>query len=89
VIYPNVNFCPALSSVRIGDVRIDADVKVIGKIMDVCPQTSCWMSIEIPGKRACICYDEGYGFFVPFETYWKNVAIDGQASVVTTSVEEI
>jgi hypothetical protein len=66
-----------------------AHVTVIGKVMDVCPKKGCWMSIEMPGNEPVFVMMKDYGFFVPLELIGKKVVIDGQASVVTTSVAEL
>lgn len=66
-----------------------ADVKVIGEVMDVCPKKGCWMSLAMPDKSTVFVTMKDYGFFVPLELIGKKVVIDAQASVVTTSVEEL
>lgn len=66
-----------------------ADVKVEGKVLDVCPKKGCWMTLEMPDKSTMMVKFKDYGFFVPLEMIGKTVVLEGQAKKVTTSVEEL
>lgn len=65
------------------------NIKVIAKVTDVCPKKGCWMSLEMPDKTTVFVKMKDYGFFVPLEMIGKTVVIDGEAKMITTSVEEL
>lgn len=66
-----------------------ADVKIEGKVLDVCPKKGCWLSLEMPDKSVVFVKFKDYGFFVPLEMIGKTVVLEGQAKKVETSVEEL
>jgi hypothetical protein len=66
-----------------------ADVKVIAKVLDVCPKKGCWVSLEMPDKSTVFVKMKDYGFFVPIAMIGKTVVVDGEAKVITTSVDEL
>lgn len=66
-----------------------ADVKISGKVLDVCPKKGCWLSLEMPDKTTTFVKFKDYGFFVPLELIGKEVVIEGQAKQIETSVEEL
>ena len=66
-----------------------ADVKIEGKVLDVCPKKGCWLSLEMPDKSVTLVKFKDYGFFVPVEMIGKTVVIEGQAKKVETSVDEL
>jgi hypothetical protein len=67
----------------------NVDVKVKGKVIDVCPKKGCWMALEMPDNSKVFVKMKDYGFFVPLEMIGKDVVIDGQAKTITTSVDEL
>jgi hypothetical protein len=66
-----------------------ADVKVSGKVLDVCPKKGCWLSIELTDKSVVFVKMKDYGFFVPLEMIGKTVVIEGEAKKMETSVKEL
>ncbi|MBL7839963.1 MAG: DUF4920 domain-containing protein [Cyclobacteriaceae bacterium] len=66
-----------------------ADVKVSGKVLDVCPKKGCWMTLEMPDKSTVLVKFKDYGFFVPLELIGKTVVLEGQAKKIETSVAEL
>ncbi len=65
------------------------EVKVSGKVTDVCPKKGCWLSLEMPGNTKVFVKMKDYGFFVPVELIGKTLVIEGQAKIITTSVAEL
>jgi hypothetical protein len=66
-----------------------ADVKVIAKVVDVCPKKGCWMALEMPDNNKVFVKMKDYGFFVPMAMIGKTIVIDGEAKKITTSVDEL
>jgi hypothetical protein len=66
-----------------------ANVKIIAKVLDVCPKKGCWMSLEMPDKTTVFVKMKDYAFFVPLEMIGKTVVIDGEAKKIETSVAEL
>jgi hypothetical protein len=65
-------------------------VKMIAKVVDVCPKKGCWISLEIPGHESkAFVKMKDYGFFVPVELIGKTVVVDAEAKLIKTSVEEL
>ena len=64
-------------------------VKVSGEVTDVCPKMGCWLSLKMPDNSKVFVKMKDYGFFVPVELIGKTIAIDGQAKIERTSVEEL
>lgn len=66
-----------------------ADVKIEGKVLDVCPKKGCWLSLEMPDKSVTFVKFKEYAFFVPLELIGKTVVVEGQAKKIETSVDEL
>lgn len=66
-----------------------APVKVIAKVVDVCPKKGCWMSLEMPDKSTVFVKMKDYAFFVPLAIIGKTVVIDAEAKTIETSVAEL
>ncbi len=66
-----------------------AEVKITGKVLEVCPKKGCWLSLEMPDKSVTFVKFKDYGFFVPLELIGKEVVIEGQAKKIETSVDEL
>jgi hypothetical protein len=66
-----------------------ATVKVIAKVLDVCPKKGCWMSLEMPDKSTVFVKMKDYAFFVPLAMIGKTVVIDAEAKKIETSVSEL
>ena len=63
-------------------------LKVKGKIIDVCSKKGCWMTIELPNKQELMVRFKDYGFFVPVDSSGE-VIINGLAYMNNTSVDEL
>jgi uncharacterized protein DUF4920 len=63
--------------------------KIRGKVTGVCPKKGCWLSLEMPDSSKVFVKMKDYGFFVPVEMIGKNVVLDGEAVMKTTSVSEL
>lgn len=66
-----------------------ADVKIEGKVLDVCPKKGCWLSLEMPDKSITFVKFKDYGFFVPLELIGKTIVVEGEAKKIETSVAEL
>jgi len=63
-------------------------LKVKGKIIDVCSKKGCWMTIELPNKQELMVRFKDYGFFVPVDSSGEAI-INGLAYINNTSVDEL
>ena len=63
-------------------------LKVKGKIIDVCSKKGCWMTIELPNKQELMVRFKDYGFFVPLDSSGEAI-INGLAYMNNTSVDEL
>jgi len=63
-------------------------LKVRGKIIDVCSKKGCWMTIELPNKQELMVRFKDYGFFVPVDSSGEAI-INGLAYINNTSVDEL
>ena len=63
-------------------------LKVKGKIIDVCSKKGCWMTIELPNKQELMVRFKDYGFFVPLDSSGEAI-INGLAYINNTSVDEL
>ena len=66
-----------------------ADVKIKAKVVEVCPKKGCWMTLELQDGSKATVKMKDYGFFVPEAAKGKNVVIDGEVKIKTTSVAEL
>jgi hypothetical protein len=64
-------------------------VKVKGKVLDVCHQKGCWMTMMVNDSTEAFVKMKDYGFFVPVDLQGKMVVLDGISFIKTTSVEEL
>lgn len=65
------------------------DVKVKAKIVEVCPKKGCWLKLELENGETAMVKMKDYGFFLPLAAKGKNVIIDGEVTLKTTSVAEL
>jgi hypothetical protein len=63
--------------------------KVVAKVIDVCPKKGCWMTLYINDSTKAFVKMKDYGFFVPMDMIGKTVVLEGEASIKTTSVNEL
>lgn len=65
------------------------DVKIKAKIVEVCPKKGCWLKLELQDGSTATVKMKDYGFFLPTAAKGKNVVIDGEVKMKTTSVAEL
>lgn len=65
------------------------NVKITAKIVDVCPKKGCWLKLELSDGSTATVKMKDYGFFLPLAAKGKNVVIDGEVKMKTTSVSEL
>jgi Domain of unknown function (DUF4920) len=63
-----------------------ADVKVMGKVVEVCKAEGCWLKMETANGSMMIKMKD-HAFFVPLAMNGKTVVVDGTATLKETSVE--
>ncbi|WP_421945362.1 DUF4920 domain-containing protein [Pedobacter sp.] len=71
-----------------GDKKV-ADMKIEGKVVDVCKKKGCWMTLEMPNGDPMRVTFKDYAFFMPMDIVGKNVVLDGIAKKQTISVETL
>ena len=65
------------------------EVKLTGKITEVCPKKGCWLKVELNDGSTAMVKMKDYGFFLPLAAKGKTVVIDGEVKMKTTSVAEL
>ncbi len=65
------------------------DVKVEGKVMEVCAKEGCWIKIETAQGSKMMVKMKDHDFLVPLSLNGKNIVIDGIAELNVTSVAEL
>lgn len=65
------------------------DMKIEGKVVDVCKKKGCWMTLEMPNGEPMRVTFKDYAFFMPMDIVGKNVVLDGIAKKQTISVETL
>lgn len=63
--------------------------KIKAKVLDVCPQKGCWLSLAINDSTEAFVKMKDYAFFAPLALIGKTVVLDAKASYKTISVEEL
>ncbi|WP_426327142.1 DUF4920 domain-containing protein [Pedobacter sp. R-06] len=71
-----------------GDKKI-VDMKIEGKVVDVCKKKGCWMTLEMPNGDPMRVTFKDYAFFMPMDIVGKKVVLDGLAKKQTISVETL
>ncbi|MNI39882.1 hypothetical protein D3C87_672480 [compost metagenome] len=66
-----------------------AEMKIEGKVVDVCKKKGCWMTLEMPNGDPMRVTFKDYAFFMPKDIVGKNVILDGLAKKQTISVETL
>jgi len=61
--------------------------KVKGTVVSVCQEKGCWMKLEQTEGDGIMIRFKDYKFFVPKNISGKEVVLQGQAKMTTTSVE--
>lgn len=65
------------------------NMKIQGKVVDVCKKKGCWMTLEMPNGDPMRVTFKDYAFFMPMDIVGKNVVLDGLAKKQTISVETL
>ena len=65
------------------------EMKVIGKINEVCKKKGCWMSMSIGSEDEMMVRFKDYGFFVPLNADGRMATVEGWAFKEVRSVEEL
>ncbi len=65
------------------------DVKIKGKIKEVCQRKGCWMNIDIGNGKEMKVRFKDYAFFVPKDAAGKTVVMQGTATKQETTVAEL
>ena len=65
------------------------DMKIEGKVMEVCRKKGCWMTLEMPNGDPMRVTFKDYAFFMPMDIVGKNVVLAGTAKKQTISVESL
>lgn len=69
--------------------KTTADMKIEGKVVDVCKKKGCWMTLEMPNGEPMRVTFKDYAFFMPMDVVGKKVVLDGIAKKQTISVETL
>ena len=74
---------------KLGESGSVDDVKIKAKIIDVCSKKGCWLKLQLADSTTAFVKMKDYGFFLPLAAKGKNVIIDGEVKMKTTSVAEL
>ncbi|KIA83538.1 hypothetical protein OA84_08520 [Kaistella solincola] len=64
------------------------NIAVKGKVVEVCENKGCWMTIKTDNNERFFVKMKDYAFFVPTSLVGKNIILEGNAETKTISVEE-
>lgn len=65
------------------------NTKVKAKVLEVCPNKGCWLKLAVNDSTTAMVKMENYGFFLPLDAIGKNIVLDAEATMTTTSVGEL
>ena len=68
------------------DPKEPKEIKVKGKVVEVCKAEGCWLRMETANGTMMIRMKD-HSFFVPVSMTGKTIVADGTATVKETSVE--
>lgn len=71
-----------------GDQDI-TEMKVTGKVIEVCKKKGCWMTLKMPDGEPIRITFKDYAFFMPKDIAGKTVVLVGIAKKQTISVETL
>lgn len=72
-------------SLAVGDTL---NVKMTGKVDEVCQSKGCWMKINLNNGEQVMVKFKDYGFFMPKDVAGKEVVLNGKAFVNEVPVDE-
>ena len=61
-------------------------IKVEGKIVDVCQEKGCWMTVDTGNGNEIRVTFKDYAFFVPKDASGKKTVFEGEAKIETVDV---
>lgn len=73
---------------NLGD-KESVQLKISGKIDEVCQKKGCWMTIAMDGQDPVRVTFKDYGFFVPKDASGKTAIMEGMAYRDTTTVDQL
>ena len=65
------------------------DGKIRAKVLDVCPKKGCWLQVQVNDTTTAFVKMKDYAFFAPTAIKGKTVVLDAEASMLTTSVDDL
>lgn len=65
------------------------NVKIKGKVLDVCKKKGCWVNLELDDNSTVFVKMKDYAFFLPDDAVGKYIVLEGEASEKVTSVNEL
>jgi hypothetical protein len=66
-----------------------SDVKVTGKVLEVCQNKGCWMTVQSESGESIFVRFKDYGFFMPKDLGGQSVVMHGEAFIHTVPVDEL
>jgi len=69
--------------------KTTTDMKIEGKVVDVCKKKGCWMTLEMANGEPMRVTFKDYAFFMPMDIVGKQVVLDGVAKKQTISAETL
>ena len=65
------------------------EVKVKGKVGEVCQMKGCWMTMDLGNGEEMIVRFKDYGFFVPKDCTGRDAVLEGVVERTVTSVDDL
>ena len=69
------------------DTKEPKEVKVKGKVVEVCKAEGCWLRMETANGGTMMIRMKDHKFFVPVSMQGKTIVADGTATLKETSVD--
>lgn len=82
---PAISLSTAVS--QPGGARQPTDVRITGRITEVCQKKGCWMMLIDGDVQARVTFED-YGFFVPKDIGGRDVVVFGRLSSAELSAEQ-
>jgi len=74
------------NSLKVGDtIRI----KFASSIKEVCSKKGCWMKLPLDQESETMVRFKDYGFFMPLDSKYREVIVEGKAFVTEVSVNDL
>ncbi|MCK4562523.1 MAG: DUF4920 domain-containing protein [Flavobacteriaceae bacterium] len=64
-------------------------VKFASNINEVCKAKGCWMRLDLGDEKESMVRFTDYGFFMPLNSDYKDVIVEGRAYVSEISIDEL